>query len=46
MAVSCATSTSSMNTRPLVGLSRPPIMLKNVVLPEPDGPMIEMNSPV
>ncbi|KKK56649.1 hypothetical protein LCGC14_3062430, partial [marine sediment metagenome] len=31
MALSWATSTSSMKTRPLVGESRPPTMLKNVL---------------
>src|SRR5712692_6445652 len=38
-------STSSMNTEPSVGLSSPPIMLKRVDFPEPDGPISEMYSP-
>ena len=38
-------STSSMKTLPPVGLSNPPIMLKKVDLPEPEGPMMAMNSP-
>src|SRR5438034_10533471 len=38
-------STSSMKTLPEVGLSSPPIMLKRVDLPEPDGPIREMYSP-
>jgi len=38
-------STSSMQTWPLVGLSRPPTMLKKVLLPEPLGPMMETYSP-
>jgi len=35
----------SKSTRPSVGTSSAPIWLKKVDLPEPDGPMIEMNSP-
>ena len=31
-------------TLPAVGISSPPIMLKRVLLPEPDGPMIETYS--
>src|SRR5438874_7657558 len=38
-------STSSMKTLPEVGLSSPPIMLKRVDLPEPEGPIKEMYSP-
>jgi hypothetical protein len=34
-----------MYTLPDVGLSSPPIMLKKVVLPEPDGPMMDKYSP-
>src|SRR6056297_3130628 len=34
-----------MNTLPVVGLSRPPIMLKSVDFPEPDGPMMDRYSP-
>ena len=30
---------------PLVGSSKPAIMDKIVVLPQPDGPIIEINSP-
>jgi hypothetical protein len=30
---------------PLVGSSKPPISRRHVVLPEPDGPSIEKNSP-
>ena len=38
-------SSSSKNTRPLVGTSRPPRMLSNVDLPLPDGPSRTRNSP-
>jgi hypothetical protein len=31
--------------RPLLGESSAPIMLKKVLLPEPDGPITAMNSP-
>ena len=34
-----------MYTLPAVGLSSPPIMLKNVLLPLPLGPMIDTYSP-
>src|SRR2546421_12913328 len=39
-------STPSINTCPVVGLSRPAIMPSNVLLPEPDGPTMETNSPL
>src|SRR5258708_5102967 len=39
-------STSSISTWPFVGLSRPAIMPSSVLLPEPDGPTIETNSPL
>src|SRR5579883_1599388 len=45
LASSCAISTSLMKTLPLSGLSRPPIALKSVLLPDPDGPMMEIYSP-
>ena len=32
-------------TRPRVGTSSSPIRFSSVLLPQPDGPMIEMNSP-
>ena len=32
-------------TSPDVGLSNPPTQFKNVVLPDPDGPTTEVNSP-
>src|SRR5437879_7751975 len=32
-------STPSISTRPLVGSSKPAMMLKMVLLPQPDGPM-------
>ena len=35
-----------MKTEPEDGLSRPPIMLNKVVFPDPDGPMMEIYSPV
>jgi len=38
-------STPSMKTRPCVGESRPPTMLKKVDLPEPEGPITQMYSP-
>src|SRR5579872_4491437 len=34
-----------MNTLPSLGWSSPPIMLKSVDFPEPEGPMMEMYSP-
>ncbi len=30
---------------PEVGLCKPPAIVRNVLLPEPDGPIIETNSP-
>ena len=33
-----------MYTLPIVGLSRPPIMLKRVVFPDPEGPTIDTYS--
>ena len=39
------TSTPSMNTWPEEGSSKPPMMRKSVVLPQPDGPRREKNSP-
>ena len=38
-------SVSLMTTFPDVGVSSPPIEFKNVVLPEPEGPTIAVNSP-
>jgi len=35
-----------MKTSPLVGLSSAPIMFSSVDLPEPDGPTIEIISPL
>ena len=35
----------SIKTLPELGESRPPIVFKKVVLPEPDGPTIAVNSP-
>ena len=35
----------SIITSPLVGVSSPPIRFNNVVLPQPDGPIIAVNSP-
>ena len=35
----------SMRTWPFVGLSKSPIILSNVDLPEPELPTIKMNSP-
>src|SRR5687768_12356568 len=40
-----ATGRPSSSTRPFVGLTKPPTMFIKVVLPQPDGPMIETNSP-
>ena len=42
---SLVTSWPSSRTRPLVGSSKPAIMRSVVVLPDPDGPSIEKNSP-
>ena len=39
------TSTPSSRTRPAVGRSNPAIIFSNVVLPHPDGPSREKNSP-
>ena len=39
------TSTPPSSTRPSVGRSNPAIMRRHVVLPDPDGPSIEKNSP-
>ena len=39
------TSTPSSRTLPDVGSSKPAIILSRVVLPQPDGPSIEKNSP-
>ena len=38
-------STWSMYTFPDVGLASPPIMLNNVLFPDPEGPMMERYSP-
>src|SRR5579862_3230817 len=38
-------STSLINTEPASGLSRPPMALNSVDLPEPEGPMIDRYSP-
>ena len=35
----------STEIKPLVGLSKPAIMRNSVVLPQPDGPSSEKNSP-
>ena len=35
----------STEIEPLVGLSKPAIMRSSVVLPQPDGPSSEKNSP-
>ncbi|MDW8166738.1 MAG: hypothetical protein RMJ67_09545 [Elusimicrobiota bacterium] len=35
----------SIMTSPSVGLSRQPIICKKVDFPEPDGPVIAINSP-
>ncbi len=40
-----ATSSPSSRMRPLVGCSKPAIMRRVVVLPQPDGPTIVKNSP-
>ena len=40
-----STGSWSSRTWPRVGLTKPPTMLSSVVLPQPDGPMIETNSP-
>ncbi len=37
--------TSSMRISPLVGTSKPAIRRRSVVLPQPDGPSSEKNSP-
>src|SRR2546425_8464171 len=37
-------STSPMKTRPLVGVSRPARQCNNVDLPDPEGPMMAVNS--
>jgi hypothetical protein len=34
-----------ISTLPLLGTSSSPIRLRSVLLPQPEGPMIEMNSP-
>src|SRR5512132_3884513 len=39
------TSSSSMRTRPLVGVTKPAIIRSVVVLPHPDGPRRVRNSP-
>ena len=39
------TSTPSSITLPLVGCSKPAIIFSRVVLPQPDGPRSEKNSP-
>src|SRR5699024_875363 len=38
-------SSDLMPTWPLVGESKPAMMLNSVLLPQPDGPMMETNSP-
>ena len=38
-------STPFIITSPLVGFCRPPAIVKKVLLPDPDGPMIATNSP-
>ncbi len=40
------TSSPSTRTRPLVGASRPAAQLRNVDLPDPDGPMTAVKVPV
>ncbi len=39
------TSAPSSTIRPSVGCSKPAIILSSVVLPQPDGPSSEKNSP-
>ena len=39
-------SSPSKNTLPLVGLSSPPKICSNVLLPAPEGPAITINSPL
>ncbi len=39
------TSCPASSMRPAVGVSKPAIIRRTVVLPEPDGPSIEKNSP-
>ncbi len=39
------TSSPSSSTAPLVGCSKPAIIFSSVVLPQPDGPSSEKNSP-
>ena len=39
------TSTPSSRMAPSVGVSKPAIMRRVVVFPQPDGPSIEKNSP-
>ena len=39
------TSAPSSSTRPAVGCSKPAIIFSSVVLPQPDGPSSEKNSP-
>ena len=42
---SSVTSRPRSSIRPLVGSSKPPIIRSVVVLPQPDGPRSEKNSP-
>ena len=39
------TSTPPISTEPLVGSTKPPMILSSVVLPQPDGPRIATKSP-
>jgi hypothetical protein len=39
------TSRPSISTRPSVGISKPAMIRRRVVLPQPDGPRIEKNAP-
>ena len=41
----CVTSPPRSRMRPLLGSSKPAIMRSVVVLPQPDGPSMEKNSP-
>ena len=39
------TATSPTRTSPAVGVIKPPMMLRSVLLPHPDGPSRQRNSP-
>ena len=44
-ALGLSTGSPSTATSPRVGLRKPATALSSVDLPQPDGPMMEMNSP-